>query len=270
MINFKHLLIALPAVVFILGSCSSDSKEEKSNQDDKQKECKLASMNFDSGGLKRSLEFDNKEDGRLVIQTIDNGFDIGQTMQFNYHDHGGLQAFLSGTMIAAYVYDDNNKIIAINGEKGLDTRTFEYNGKGQIVKQITMVGNERSLVHAYEYDSQGQPTKVLIYDKFDELIEENRIRYDNKINPFKNKGIVINNTEMLLGYPVGNHDHNIVKIQRTYMTNTTYKVHGAFRKKGERQVNRNHYKYNKEGYPTQVGRTKMGKTRVMTLTYDCK
>ncbi len=58
---------------------------------------------------------------------------------------------------------------------------------------------------------------MFIYNKYDELIEKNVIRYDNKISPFKNKGAVINNTELLLGFPVGNHDHNVVEIKRTYM-----------------------------------------------------
>ena len=54
------------------------------------------------------------------------------------------------------------------------------------------------------------------------------------------------------------------------MTNTTYKIRGAFRKKGDRQVDRNYYKYDKSGYPFQVGRMKMGKQSIMTLNYDCK
>lgn len=268
----KHLLSFALLVLFVLVSCGSDPKNDnkQGSQKEVKKECKLTSMNFDFGELKRTLAFDNKDDGRIIIQTIDNGKDIGQTMHFNLHDHGGIQTFLSGTMIAAYVYDDENKILSINGEKGLNTRTFEYNEKGQLVKQITMLGDEVNIIHTYAYDADNQPTNVLIYDKYDELIEENVIRYDAKINPFKNKGAVINNTELLLGFPVGNHDHNIVELTRTYMINTTYKIRGALRKKGERQVERNYYKYDKRGYPLQVGRMKKGKKSVMTLTYDCK
>ncbi len=269
-LKIKHLLSVALLALFVLFSCDSDPKnDEQDGKEEAKKECQLTSMNFDLGDRKRSLVFEYEKDGRLGIQTVDDGKDIGQTMFFNFHDDGGIQAFLSGTMIAAYVYDDDNKILSINGEKGLNTRKFEYNEKGQIIKQVTLIGDKANLVHSYEYDDDNQPVKVSIYDKFDELIEENVIQYDNKINPFKNKGAVINNTEMLLGFPVGNHDHNIVEITRTYMTNTTYKIRGALRKKGERQVNRNFYKYDKRGYPLQVGRMKMGKESIMTLTYDC-
>lgn len=268
----KHFLSAILLALIVLVSCGSEPKNEKKREayEEVKKECKLSSMNFDLGKLKRTLAFDNKEDGRIIIQTIDNGKDIGQTMHFNLHDHGGIQAFLSGTMIAGYVYDDNNKILSINGEKGLTTRRFEYNKKGQLVKQITIFGDEVNIIHVYAYDSYNQPIKVLIYDKYNELIEENVLRYDDKINPFKNKGAVINNTELLLGFPVGNHDHNIVEITRTYMKNTTYKIRGALRKQGERQVERNYYQYDERGYPLQISRMKNGEKAIMTLTYDCK
>jgi hypothetical protein len=270
-LKIKHLSLVVLLALFVLVSCDSDSKiDAQEVKEEAKKECQLVSMNFDLGGIKRRLAFDNKKDGQVIIQTIDNGKDIGQTMHFNLHEDGRIQAFLSGTMIAAYVYDDDNKLLSINGEKGLNSRKFEYNEKGQLIKQVTMFGDKINMVHTYEYDADNQPTKVLIYDKYDELIEENAIRYDDKINPFKNKGAVINNTELLLGFPVGNHDHNVVEIKRTYMTNTTYKIRGAFRKKGDRQVDRNYYKYDKSGYPFQVGRMKMGKQSIMTLNYDCK
>ena len=170
-------MVALLAL-FVLVSCDSDSKiDAQEVKEEAKKECQLVSMNFDLGGIKRRLAFDNKKDGRVIIQTIDNGKDIGQTMHFNLHEDGRIQAFLSGTMIAAYVYDDDNKLLSINGEKGLNSRKFEYNEKGQLIKQVTMFGDKINMVHTYEYDADNQPTKVLIYDKYDELIEENAIRF---------------------------------------------------------------------------------------------
>lgn len=272
--RLKLFLLPLLVALFLVSCNDDEMKKNPSTMEDVKvtvvnKKCQIQTMNFDFGDKKRVLEFKYQNRKLAKVETIENGVDLNQTMAFNYNDHGGIQTFLSGAVIAAYIYDDKNRILKINGNKGLSTRTFEYNENGQISKQITINGGRPYIIHEYKYDKKGHPIEVSIYDNKGELTEVNQIKYDNQINPFKNKGVFVNSMEMLLGFGVGNFDHNVVEIVKTYKKDTNYKINGAYKLAGEKEVNKIKYKYNENGYPVEMFRIRSGSETVMTLTYKC-
>jgi hypothetical protein len=111
----------------------------------------------------------------------------------------------------------------------------------------------------YFYDPKGQPNKVYSYNQFGVLTTIYELSYDDKINPLRNKGVFLNNMEMMFGYPVGNQYHNVV----------------AFRKIEKKEsgdvVEKNTllYAYNDEGYPVRILRMRNGKPTEMHLSYLC-
>jgi len=278
--KLKNLILTLPISLFILVSCGDQSTDadDKTGSTDQpvedgvaKKNCHITSMSFKLGDKDRVLKFEYKEGGGLSkVETLVNGEDLNQTMAFNYHENGKIQAFLSGSIIAAYVYDDDGKVLKINGEKGLNTRTFEYNSEDQIIKQITMFGTNPYMTHEYKYDANGQPIEVSVFDKSGELTEVNTIKYDDKINPFVNKGALVNSMEMMLGYPVGNQAHNITSISKEYKKKTNYKVGGEFKEVGDVDENKIEYRYNENDYPVSMSRLRNGEKTTMTLEYDCE
>lgn len=275
----KHLLFTLPLALFVLASCGGESSNDEKDGGNStgetkdevvKKTCKITSMSFKLGDKDRVLQFEYKEGGDLSkVETIVNGEDQNQTMSFNYHENGKLQAFLSGSMIAAYVYDDNERILKINGESGLNTRSFEYNDQDQISKQVTEFGGKPYMTHEYKYDANGQPTEVSVFNKAGELTEVNTIKYDDKINPFVNKGVSVNSMEMMLGYPVGNQTHNITSITKVYQKKSSYQINGAYKQPGDMDVNEIEYTYNENGYPISMSRLRKGEKSTMTLEYNC-
>lgn len=275
--KLKYLLFLLPISLSILASCGSEDSTNGKNKTEgikgdetAKKECRIASASYSIGDKKKVLLFNYKDGNLKTVDTEMNGELLNQTMAFNFHDHGGIQAFLSGLVIAAYVYDDDNKILKINGEKGLNTRVFEYNENGQMSKEMIMFQGIPYMTYEYEYDKKGQPTVVSMYDKKRDLMEVNTIKYDDKINPFANTGTFVNNMEKMLGYPVGNHVHNVTSIKKEYKNKVSFQVDGEDKINGDVDENIIEYKYNENDYPVSLSIIRKGAKTTMTIEYTCE
>lgn len=247
-----------------LSNCKEDvSKDTHStlqgSSEETEKSCCITSMTFQMGGNIRTLEFyyDNKELKR--VETFENGKNQNSTMVFRHNQEGLLQSFFSGSSIVKYVYDDHDRVVLINGERRLNTTACFYDSLGRMNKQVTSVGGDPVSTRMYFYDPKGQPNKVYSYNQFGVLTTIYELSYDDKINPLRNKGVFLNNMEMMFGYPVGNQYHNVV----------------AFRKIEKKEsgdvVEKNTllYAYNDEGYPVRILRMRNGKPTEMHLSYLC-
>ncbi|MBL4861915.1 MAG: hypothetical protein JKY09_02715 [Crocinitomicaceae bacterium] len=271
----RNILFALPFSLFMLGACGGDGTDPLNNDpiadDQKQpkKMCMMKTMSFELGTSKRVMFFEYKKGKLSTVKTDIEGKE-SQTMVYNFNKSGNLQSFLSGSTIANYVYNGKDQLISIDEERGLSTRTFEYNDEGQISRQVTVFGGKPYTTHIYEYDADGQPIKVTILDKSYEETEVNEITYDDKSNPFKNKGGMVNSMELVLGYPVGNQDHNVITIKKTYKKKTAYQVNGKYMNPGDVVVNQISYEYNENGYPTSMHRKRGNKERELVIAYTCE
>ena len=266
-------IVCLPVLLLLVTSCggesSGDGEKAKNEKKESTQNCEIASMTFEMGRDMRTLEFHYGNGVLQRIETYENGANKNSTMAYSFDKQGKLTSFLSGSVIAKYVYNDEGKIISINGERGISTRTYSYNDHGQIIKQVTEFGGNLYITHEYEYDADGQPVKVNIYNKDGELTEVNELKYDDKINPFKNKGTFVNSMEMLLGYPVGNQNHNIIAIKKIHKMESAYTVNGKKMMPGDIEDNEISYKYNAGGYPVELSRMRNGKKTVMKIEYNC-
>ena len=102
---------------------------------------------------------------------------------------------------ATYTYNSDGKIIYVETEGGSYSYDLIYNGqiilaKGKFVslsKEITLELNSENLIHkmsridsyaTFDYDLNGNVTKVKDYDLNDALLNEYEIKYDQNPNPF--------------------------------------------------------------------------------------
>ena len=117
----------------------------------------------------------------------------------------------------------------INGQwrdaaDGATSPTFNPANELEIMRvaQATLDDVDDAVDSAYdafengEWRKMGPHHRARVLNKIGDLIEENLIKYDDKKNPFKNKGSMVNSMERLYGVPVGNHDNNILEINKTY------------------------------------------------------
>lgn len=273
--SIRFAYFVFPLLLIFISSCEETKPaphkgdEAKKEVKKASKECRMTSMSFIIGSTPRTLRFFYDQSVLSKIETYENGENINTTMAYSFNDKGGIQSFLSGRVIAKYVYDDNGRVRSINGERGLNTRTYEYNSKGQVIKQITEFGGKPQTVHEFEYDSKGQPFIVRVYNKNGVLTEVNEITFDDEKNPFKNKGAFVNSMEMMLGYPVGNFEHNVIAIKKTYKKKSSYTIGGKYKMPGDVDNNRIAYRYNNSGYPVEVSRIRSGQKSTMQITYEC-
>ena len=103
-----------------------------------------------------------------MIKTLgtEEGSDVQENAHFNYDEKGRLlsaevaksKANQNRGLKATYVYD--GKLLKIKGEGALSDRAFEYNEKGQIVKEITFFRAKPFRNSTFEYDEKGAPIKV--------------------------------------------------------------------------------------------------------------
>jgi hypothetical protein len=268
----KWTVLAIATIFLMLSSCDSEPTEQYKKELENQQvvnsiECQISTMSFQMGGEATVLEFYYEESRLKKVETIVDGENTNRTMVFTLNPSGSIQAFLSGVVIARYVYDDDGDIVTINGERGMKTRQYEYDSKKRISKQITEVNGTPFVTHEYEYNTKNQPVVVRMYNSVGELLEINEITYDNKKNPFKNRGIFINNMDKLFGYPVGNQDHNIVRFKKTYQPQNTVGTEAEALKTEEHIIK---YSYNKKGFPTEMKRLRNGRESAMRITYTCK
>lgn len=273
----KKLFLFL-SVSSLIVSCSGKSAEEdQSLADDEtsdvaeevqKKTCELTTFSFELGASKRTMNFSYTEDGKpeSVVINIENKED--QTMNYTYNDEGNLTKIETGPTKLSYVYD-GDRLVKINGEGGVSTREFEYDGEGRIVKQVTVFGGKPYTTHKYSY-TNGLPTIITVLDKNGEEIEEYTLEYDDKNNPFIGKGALSNSMEMLLGFPAANTPNNVISIKKTYKKKSSFKINGEYKNPGDVDESKIIYVYNEDDYPTSIARENNGKRSEMELDYNCK
>lgn len=270
-------LFLLLSVSGLVVACSGEANEQDQPtaenetpevQEEVKNTCELTTFSFELGSSKRTMNFKYDEEGKpeSVVINIENKED--QTMNYTYDDEGNLVQIETGPTKLSYVYN-GGKLSKINGEGGVSSREFEYDGEGNIIKQVTVFGGKPYTTHQYTY-SNGLPTNVLVLNKNGEEIEEYELAYDDKSNPFVGKGALSNSMEMLLGYPPANTAHNVVSIKKTYKKKSSFKVNGEYKNPGDVDESKIMYDYNEDDYPTSIARENNGKRSEMELGYDCK
>jgi len=248
---------------------NDDANNEQQEEVAESKNCTLQSFSFKLGESGRTMNFKYNEGVLDSVETVTMGRDMTQSMAYTYNENGTMATFQLDETIATYVYDESGRLTQITGEGSLNTRTFEYDDAGNIVKQVTMFGDKPFTTHEYIYEN-GAPIKVTISDKNGEATEENTITYDDKANPFAGKGLFSNSMEMMMGYPVGNYAHNAVSIEKTYLKKSSWKVDGEYKMPGDKESNDIKYEYNEVGYPTAHIRVRGDKEIRTELTYICE
>ena len=191
------------------------------------------------------------------------GSEIKETATYTYDDKGRLltSEIPKGTanqnkgIKATYVYGDDGRLMKIVGAGILSTRTFEYDEKGRISKQINYFGAKPMNTSVFEYDAAGAPIAMKMLGRNGKLQMGFELTYDDKINPLVGT-VFANATSLFLGHPLGNYSHNIVSRKRL----------GA-KAGAAAKPNVLAYTYNDSGYPLTI--TEAGKDPA-TMTYDCK
>lgn len=263
----------------LLVSCGGHEEKETAATEDQnetseaevveQKSCNLKSYSFALGDRSRTMNFTWDGDHVSSVETVTSGSDQTQKLTYSYNENGTVASFELDGGKANYIYNDEGKLTEIKGEGSLNTRTFEYDDQGNIVKQVTLFGGKPYTTHEYSYEN-GVPVKVAVYDKGGALTEENAITYDDKHNPFVNMGVFANSSEMMLGYPVANQEHNVAKITKTYKKKTSYMIDGAYKMPGDTETNELNRAYDENGYPVSEI-MKRGDNEIKSeFTYDCK
>lgn len=271
-----HILASAFFMSVMLISCGDSEKSEKNSNEVtpeetavESKNCNLNSFSFQLGEMGRTMNFIYDGDVLNSVNAITLGKNDTLSMTYTYNENGTLASLQNDNSIANYIYNEEEQLTEIKGEGSLNSRIFEYNEEGNISKQTTMFGNNPYTIHEYTYEN-GAPVKVSIVDKNGEVTEENVITYDDKPNPFAGKGIFANSTEMMYGYPVGNHTNNIVSIVKTYKKKSAWKVNGAYKMPGDTDTDTITYEYTEEGYPSARINTKGDREIRLEMTYDCK
>lgn len=254
--------IALSSMLFSCGNSETAENDEQNSESTENeiveaapKHCKLKSYSFQLGDKSRKLSFIYDGDNLKSLEMTEKDSDTKQSLDYAYNESGSLSAFSFDKNKATYTYAENGQLTEIKGEGNLNTRTFEYDENGNMIKQVTMFGGKPYTTHTYSYEG-GTPTKVELSMK-GELYESYAITYDDKNNPLQNKGVFANSSEMMFGYPVANFAHNIVTVVTT-------------NKKGETEERSISYEYNENGYPTKEIRKRGNQEIVTEFDYDCE
>lgn len=232
---------------------TAETQEEAAEPE--AKSCKLKSYSFQLGDKSRTLHFNYDGENLKTLEMTEAGNDEKQAMNYTYDESGNLSSFELDKSKATYVYDADGRLIEIKGEGNLNTRTFEYDEQGRMIKQVTLFGGKPYTTHVYSYDNE-TPTKVELMMK-GELYETYALLFDDKKNPLMHKGIFANSAEMMLGYAVANFHHNVVSVTTT-------------NKKGEEDKREYTYEYDENGYPTSEKRKRGDQEIVTVYEYDCQ
>lgn len=234
---------------------NDSSSETQIDQKAEQKNCQLTTFSFQLGDKERKMNFTYENDLINSIEISEMGSEDTQKLSYVVNADGQLQEFVFDNNKASYQYNESGLLTEIVGDGNLNSRVFEYDDQNRMVKQITLFGGKPYTTHQYEY-KEDVPVKVDVMMK-DKLYESYELEYDNKHNPFLNKGIFVNSTEMIYGYAVGNYNHNVVRVITT-------------NNKGESDTKEVTYEYNENGYPIKATRKQGDKEMSTTLDFDCQ
>lgn len=205
--------------------------------------------------------------GKLATITPGEGSPTKDVMSFSYDSTGRITACeipkspdnQNKGAKAEYVYSSDGKLTEIKGSGMLTSRKFGHDDKGRITKQETFFNGQAFSTTTYEYNAAGAPVKAVILDRKGLPRTTFELSYDDKVNPLVDT-CLLNMNDMMLGYPVGNHPHNVVARKVTQAQ--------APDKAEERVIKA---EYNAAGYPTSMADgAPNGNSSHLALTYDCK
>lgn len=275
----KQTFFAFGFAALLMAACGGESSNSTENGEDSEevvelevekKTCYLTAMEFELMNKERTIKFEHENGKVSSSKLFVQGEDKNQDSKYERNENGQLTQIMTGASILKYVYDSQGKLMSIDGGGNFNTRTFEYNAEGQIVKQVTMFGSKPYMTHLYEYNEEGLPVMVTILDKSGAETDVSEITYDDKRNPFKGMGASSNSMEMMMGYPVGNCEHNVINIKKTYKKKSSYKIQGKYKMPGDVDENEITFEYNEDDYPVSMSRKSGENTRTVTLSYDCE
>lgn len=274
----KYLFGLALTSVFAVYSCGngSESVKEEITEEEVVEEvvelsCQIKSYSFSLGEMSRTMNFSFDESGKVnSVETVDAGKEESQVMNYAYDENGKLSSFELDKSKATYLYNESGQLTEIKGEGNISTRTFEYDDQGRINKQVTLFGRKPYTTHLYTRTEDGALSGLTILDNKGEETEAYVLTFDDKKNPFVNLGAFANSGEMMLGYAVGNYEHNLVKTEKTYKKKTSYMIDGEYKNAGDTEINELKLAYNESGYPTEVIRTRGDDEIATKIEYDCK
>lgn len=261
-LNVSLLLFTALIMNACCGNSSCDTGDEKEKKEDKtsSKTCLFSALSFNMEETKKTLQAHYNE-GKLV--SIDEVVDttIKQAAKYEYNENGQLSAINYGVMqegndssVYKFIYDENNRLIKLEGVGNLQTRTFEYNDNDQIEKQLIMWDGKPYNIKEYGYDEKGLPVEIKDINTNGEVATIYSIEYDGNPNPLIQLGPILNINDILYGYPIACAEHNIKSIITTYKKDSPWKINGKEIKAGMVDTTLTTYTYNNSGYPTSLDR----------------
>jgi hypothetical protein len=206
--------------------------------------------------------------GKITYPTVDISleykYNAGRVTQIIFTESGNPEVFpvtydnggrLTMVDIATYNYDAAGRLVKETLKTtpgffyGYESRTFEYNASGQLVKcsyfqyssNGTVPKGQIFFYETYEYDNRNNIAKLSHYDSDGEQFSKSGeilYEYDDKMNPFQGHPGLFD-IGLLLGSENANNavvfsKNNITKITFSGKTNTTT------------------YKYNSKNYPVST------------------
>ena len=189
------------------------------------------------------------------------------TINYSYNKTGKLNNFSTKHSKYSSLYK-NGLITNIKEEGEWEKNTeFTYNDENRIATQSHVFRGKTLRTFEYKYNENGAPVKVISINVKGVKTEEITLEYDDKHNPFVNKGHLVNMTELMLGYPVGNYRHNVTKLTKKYLVTSSHTINGKPRQAGDIDVTEYSYSYNEHGFPTSITTKFQDRKATMTLSY---
>lgn len=269
----KIVLFSIAALIFA-NSCDqlglTGKEEEKKVIVEKKAEkpkisCELTEVDYKST-IERNIKITYKDKKPLNVSAFFKQSEHKIDVSFDYKNNKlNRVTTLSSGAYSEYVYDTLNQIVEIKTDGSAMPIKFKYNDKGQIINQISFNDGKTYMTYEYSYNDKGLPIKCKRLNAENALVMEIDFEYDTKKNPFIGLTHMVNNAELMYGYPIGNSKHNLTKITTTYNENQAWQVNGEFKKPGEKDIVSIKYEYNEHGYPVKFS----SGTDVISLKYNC-
>lgn len=152
-----------------------------------------------------------------------------------------------------FFYDDKSRLRRIGGQKNALPSVFYYNRKGHIVTQKIFFNKRPYQIMRYKY-KKNLPVLCEVYDANEKLQMTHFFAYDNKNNPFRALGPMINLMEALYGYPPGNAPNNITSVKTLF--------YDSLEKVIKQTTQYYSYHYNPYNYPERINNK-------IQLFYEC-
>lgn len=246
-----------------------DEKEYSEEPSDQKTDCKIISFSYTVGDKIWKNIYNYKINGALYsIETSDVGNEQKQVTNFEYNKRDKLLSYSVNQSKAFYNYHIDGRLLNIDADGNIPSLEFEYNGKDQIITQKTVYSGKVYSSKTYEYSPAGVPVAVKVFNQMGKIVEEYEIKYDNKVNPFVEKGAIANPFEQLFGYPVGNYKHNVIGYTKIFHEKTSFQIKGEYKKPGDKLKAELQFEYNEYDYPISIKENEQKEPYL--LEYECE